>query len=141
MSNPAPHGDDRPAGPGPNPERRAAERYPSDSIIACRPVALSGKDLVAALLKDVSARGFSLLLRYRFEPGTLLVVELSDLTGAASEPVLARVVRAEAREGGRWLLGVALRKELTEHQLRACRAELDQGSWVAVACAAGDDGA
>jgi hypothetical protein len=136
MSRPASHGDDRPTGLPPNLERRGADRYPSETLIACRPVALSPKDLVAALLRDVSARGFSLIVRYRFAPGTLLVVELGDLTGAASDPVVVKVVRTEAPDGGRWLVGVELRKELTERQLQACRGDVDQESWVGVACAA-----
>ena len=113
-------------------DRRAAERHASDALISCHPLALSRKDSLAALVKDVSARGMSLILKHRFTPGTMLVIDLGDLAGPAPEPVLARVVHVTPRTDGKCVIGCVLQKELTEQQLMTCRAEPDGGPWVGV---------
>jgi hypothetical protein len=138
MSDPTPLLGDQPAEPQPDGDRRATDRYPSNALIVCRPLALPKKESLAALVQDVGRRGISLVLRYPLNPGTVLVIDLSDLTGGAPEPILARVVHVQPRAGGRWLVGCALQKELTEQQLAACLAEPEQQPWVSVAAAEDD---
>jgi hypothetical protein len=113
-------------------DRRAAERHASDALISCHPLALSRKDSLAALVKDVSTRGMNLILKHQFTPGTMLVIDLGDLGGSAPAPVLARVVHVTPRTDGKCVIGCALQKELTEQQLATCQAEPDGGAWVAV---------
>jgi hypothetical protein len=123
---------DRTAQPAATPERRSADRHPADAILSCRPLALSRKDALAVLLRDVSMSGLSLLLSYRFAPGTRLVVDLSDLC-AIGDAALARVVHVRQRPGGRWLHGCSLARPLTDQQLEALRADPDRPAWVSVA--------
>jgi hypothetical protein len=140
MSDATPVGKGRPDGPCPEADRRAAERHPSDALVSFHPLALSKKDSLAALVKDVSPRGISLVLKHRFAPGTLLAVDLGDLGGSAPAPVLARVVHVTPRGKGKWVVGCALQKELSEQQVAAFRAEPDGGSWVGVTCAPRSEG-
>jgi hypothetical protein len=114
---------DQPAQPPPAVERRAFPRYPAGVVVRCWPAALAKKDGFTALLEDVSAGGVGLVLRYHFIRGTLLVLDLGDLTGDGPAPLLARVVRIVPRPGGRWLHGCVLRQPLSARQLRACGVE------------------
>jgi hypothetical protein len=103
-------------------ERRAAPRYRVGALVCCRPAALAAEAALAALLTDVSSGGVGLVLRYQFAPGTLLFLDLSDLTMDGQGPLLARVVHNSPRPGGRWLHGCALHRPLNARQLQACRA-------------------
>jgi hypothetical protein len=91
------------------------------ALVRCRPAALANEAALPALLTDVSAAGIGLVLRYHLVPGTVLFLDLSELTRDGQGPHLARVVRVSPGPGGRWLHGCALRKELSERQLQACR--------------------
>jgi hypothetical protein len=91
-------------------------------VTACRPLALAVSESVAGLVKDLSPWGASVVVRYPFSPGTLLVIELGA-PGDDTEPVLARVVGVAARNRGKWLLKCAFRAPLAEELLRACLAE------------------
>jgi hypothetical protein len=102
------------------PDRRTSERLASDLLIACHPLALPKKHSLPALLRDVSSNGLSLVLRYRFEPGTLLVIDLDGASADGAAPLLGRVVHASAHGDGRWVLGCALRRPLTAKQLQEC---------------------
>jgi hypothetical protein len=122
------------------PERRTAERHASDAVVSCHTPALTKRDSLAALVMDVSAQGMSLVLRYCFVPGTPLVIQLGDLVGAPA-PVLARVVHVSPRGDGKWVIGCALRQDLNDQQLAACRADAECISLVSVTCAsAPEDG-
>ena len=103
-------------------ERRAAPRYRVGALVSCRPAALAAEAALAALLTDVSSGGVGLVLRYQFAPGTMLFLDLSDLTMDGQGPLLARVVHVAPRPGGRWLHGCALHRPLSPRQLQACRA-------------------
>ena len=119
----------------PGKDRRAAKRHEADALISFEPLAPSRKKSLAALIKDVSRRGMSLVLMHRFAPGTALRIDLTELTGGQPAPVVARVVHVARRDDGRWELGCALQTELTEQQIQVCRAKPDGESWPAVACA------
>lgn len=68
-------------------------------------------------IRDISAGGFQLLLSRRFEPGTLLVVDVHDGQGQATRMMLARVARVTSMARGRWILGCAFSVPLTPDDL------------------------
>jgi hypothetical protein len=71
-----------------------------------------------ARLHDISASGVSLLVRRRFEPKTLLVVELTTVDPALPRTLLVRVVNVRPAKRREWLLGCALVQGLSEDELR-----------------------
>jgi hypothetical protein len=84
----------------------------------CRPV--QNPQLAAAwpaTLLDISCGGFQLLLSRRFEPGTLLVVDVHDPAGQATRMLVARVVRVSMLTRGRWIHGCAFSVPLTPEDL------------------------
>ena len=84
----------------------------------CRPV--ENPQLAAAwpaTVLDISSGGFQLLLSRRFEPGTLLVVDVRDPTGQATRMLVARVVRVASLTRGRWIHGCAFSAPLTAEDL------------------------
>jgi hypothetical protein len=103
------------------PERRAAARHPCTLETTCLQ-ATDGETAWDAQVIDISATGVGLLLKRRFEPGTLLSFRLEGPSGTQSFNALARVVHARRQPSGGWLLGCALVGELDAAQLRAFRA-------------------
>jgi hypothetical protein len=91
-------------------------------ITSVHPLALPRKEAVAAMIKDVSTGGISVLIRYRFEPGTVLVIDMDSASENGARPLLGRVVHATPCGDGRWVLGCALGRQLSAEQLRVCRA-------------------
>ena len=84
-------------------ERRFSERHPPSRGLACRVSTPDGNTLYSARIENISRSGIGLRLRERFEPGTLLSVEV--IGGEASQAILAIVVRDAAAESGGWFLG------------------------------------
>ena len=73
----------------------------------CQPMAfLSTGGRWPIRAKDISHGGVALLVSRRFEPNTLLAVELQDTEAQTITLPLARVQRAE-KAGNLWLLGCA----------------------------------
>jgi hypothetical protein len=101
--------------------RRTVVRYPSPLLGSCRPARTNKRSVWAARVRDVSAVGLGLLVRRRFEPGTVLAVEELDAAGAGPALVLVAVVHATAQRGGVWLLGCKFVKELGAAEIRALR--------------------
>ena len=89
-------------------DRRAWVRFPRDERIWCQPVSNSVKeDLDTAWMgrvRDVSRSGIGLNLSQRFEPGTALIVELSERPKVLRH-LLVHVVHATAERKGRWIIG------------------------------------
>jgi hypothetical protein len=107
----------------PGAERRGSIRYPCDPESfgpdnSCRPITALKDDAWGATLRDVSTGGVGLVVKRRFEPGTLLSLDLQDAEQTASRTVLVRVVRL-TREGDDWVLGCAFIHKLTEAELLA----------------------
>jgi hypothetical protein len=61
---------------------------------------------------DISTDGLGLLLRQRFEPGTLLAVEMPTLPRQCSRTLGARVARVTCGPDGNWVTGCALVEKL-----------------------------
>ncbi len=103
-------------------ERRASVRYPcsEDSFgpdNSCRPITATRKESWSAVVRDLSTGGVGILVNRRFEPGTLLSVELQDPEKTAARTLLVRVVRLIQQDKDHWLLGCAFTTKLSEADL------------------------
>jgi PilZ domain len=102
---------------GPATERRAWVRIPSGQDICCQPMAASTTEESETgwlgKVRDVSPGGIALLLSRRFEPGTVLIVELEQ--GSLRLPV--RVVHATSETKGHWIIGCAFASALSQDEL------------------------
>src|SRR5439155_19926880 len=101
-------------------ERRAWVRFPSDQEVCCQPIASRGAaDSEMGWMgrvRDVSLGGIALILKRRFEPNTVLTVDLSTKSGEASCCQLVRVVRVTPGTNGCWIVGCVFANTLTEEQ-------------------------
>jgi hypothetical protein len=89
-------------------DRRAAPRFACDVGGTCKPAVLADDKRWAGRVKDVSAGGLGLLVQRRFEPGTLLRVDLSGAEPDAPQSLFVTVVHLRPLPGGQWLLGCTL---------------------------------
>jgi hypothetical protein len=88
----------------PETERRAWVRIPTSQDVSCQPVAAStavqAETSWLGNLRNISLRGLSLVSDRRFEPGSLLIIELA---GARYWSV--RVVNVTPEVKKRWIMG------------------------------------
>jgi hypothetical protein len=106
----------------PHDERRAWVRHACNFPTACQPIT-SGRDVRwSGHVDNVSRGGVKLVVSRRFEPGTLLQIDLQEGRANAPSSFLARVVHVGSRGGGLWAMGCAFLHELSEDE---CRALLD----------------
>jgi serine/threonine protein kinase len=108
--------------PSPRPrgsERRATVRYPSGKDSSCR--SLFGEKGVhwAAKVQDVSVGGLALFVSRRFEPATVLAVELAATNEEPGRRLLVRVVRVQALSPRRWLIGCVLANPMSDDEVQA----------------------
>jgi hypothetical protein len=100
------------------PERRAAKRHACRFEGQCKPVGnLHNSSSWPVTLQDISQGGFQLVMSRRFEPGTLLVVEVNAPQQDSPRMFLGRVVRVTMPAKGRWVLGCALSAPLAKEDL------------------------
>ncbi len=102
-------------------ERRAAARFACDVPARCR-LPADGHGSWPARVRDVSRHGVGLLAARRFEPGTLLAVELDPSADAAPRLLLARVVHAQSARGRNWLVGCRFLRPLADDEVAALEA-------------------
>jgi hypothetical protein len=69
-------------------------------------------------VRDVSTHGVGLLLARRFEPGTVLKVEVDGVAGSLRS-VTAKVANVRTETDGHWFHGCAFSRPLTGQQLRS----------------------
>ena len=119
MPQPTARAEGREASPSRSVDRRATVRYPSSLLSSLHTVARKTEDSWSAAIRDVSAGGLGLLVRRRFERGTLLAVEPVEPPAEAPTLLLAQVIHATAQPEGRWLLGCKLVRELSQSEVRA----------------------
>jgi PilZ domain len=103
----------------PNPsDRRAWVRFPCDLGSSCCASAGDDRTRWTARMQDISRGGARVVVDRRFEPGTILNIQVE---AAAREDIpsvlLARVVHVKAESGGFWALGCRFARELTEKDL------------------------
>ena len=109
------------ANSGPMLERRAWVRCASDREASCQPRHAATMEDVETnwpgIIRDASPGGIGLILKRRFEPGTVLSVEVAvKPEGRCS--FLARVVHATPYRKGRWVIGCAFARPIEQQELR-----------------------
>ncbi len=97
----------------------APARRPSGIEAFCRSVAAVKDDPWPARVRDLSSGSIGLALTRRFEPGTLLVIELEKKTQSLSHTLVGRVVHATAQTNGGWMIGCTLANKIAEDDLQA----------------------
>jgi len=121
-------------------ERRAAERYPSQAEASCHSAVASNITPFPTRIQNVSTSGIALVLGRRFEPGTLLGINVADPATDYECALLAQVVRVVPYQDGQWLVGCAFTNQLGEEELKALRTEpanaidADRRAWVRMSC-------
>jgi serine/threonine protein kinase len=100
-------------------ERRATIRYPSKQEGACQAVGSEKELQWSAKLLDVSADGIGLVVNRRFEPRTVLLMDLPQKCGDHGRRFLVRVVRAEQLSARAWLIGCVFARRLNDEDREA----------------------
>jgi hypothetical protein len=100
-------------------ERRARVRHECDRDGSCLPVQAEANLSWSARVLNISQGGVALLLRRRFEKGTLLTVELQRSDQHPSDPFMARVVHVTPQPDGGWLIGCAFTSNISAEDLQA----------------------
>jgi hypothetical protein len=101
-------------------ERRATVRYLWDSPgTRCAVEAPETEERWRGTIHDISVSGIALQIPRRFQPGTVLEVEVEVKGRAALLPLLMRVVRVAAASDGQWLHGCVLESSVAEVELKA----------------------
>jgi hypothetical protein len=107
----------------PKTERRAWVRIPTSQQVSCQPVAattaVQGETIWLGNFRNISHRGMSLLLDRRFEPGSLLLIELADKAKSGARYWSVRVVNVTPEVKRRWIMGCEFIHPLSEEALRA----------------------
>jgi len=98
---------------------KAPSRRPQGIEAFCRSVAAVKDDPWPARVRDLSAGSIGLVLTRRFEPGTLLVIELEKKAHSLSHTLVGRVVHATAQTNGGWMIGCTLANKIAEDDLQA----------------------
>jgi hypothetical protein len=102
-------------------ERRASVRYSCDpesfSDNSCRPITAPKKEAWPALIRDLSTSGIGIVINRRFEPGTLLTVDLEDAERTTQRSLLVRVVRISQENPASWVHGCTFTYKMSEAEL------------------------
>jgi serine/threonine protein kinase len=100
-------------------ERRASVRYSSSLEASCQPTSRLRERCWSARIQDISSSGMCLILRRRFEPGTVLTAELQGTTETITKTLLIHVMRVHEQSPRKWTVGCAFDRELNEFELKA----------------------
>jgi serine/threonine protein kinase len=100
-------------------ERRATVRFPSQRGSSCQPLRGEKDHRWKATVRDFSADGVGLVLDRRFEPRTVLALELAATDKDPARRLMVRVVRATPQPFRRWLLGCTFAARLSEEEVQA----------------------
>jgi hypothetical protein len=102
-------------------ERRARVRLPQSQDIYCQPRTSSAQEAGQTgwlgKLHNISTGGLALILKKRFEPGTVLIVELGVDRAVGS--VTVRVVHTTLSTKGRWIIGCEFLRPLSDEEVQA----------------------
>lgn len=121
-------------------ERRVWLRYAASLNVRCGEVNEQGESGVLAVVCNISRGGVQLISPRRFEPGTMISVELPSSRREEGMAVLACVVRARPHGDSEWTMGCRFSSELDASQLAAFGAERarpsapDPRSWSRFSC-------
>ena len=95
-------------------ERRAWVRFRSEQEVTCSTDEANTGWL--GRLQDISVGGVALALRRRFEPGTVLDLELETKAGWPRR-LSVRVIHAKQDRNDRWIIGCAFAFPLSKEEL------------------------
>jgi hypothetical protein len=108
---------------GPITERSALVRFPSSQEVYCQPMSASIADQVETgwwgKLCNISSGGLAVRLSRPFEPGTQLIIELSDKTTRRTRSFLVQVVHAAAEGNRLWIIGCEFIRPLAEDEVKS----------------------
>lgn len=101
-------------------ERRQSERfrcnwYPTVGFLARADTLILGRGVI----RDVSRIGLGLISQQFLEPDTIIAIQLRSKQNGFSDVLSAKVVRAEARDDGAYLLGCRLSRSLSNGEIEA----------------------
>lgn len=99
-------------------DRRAWVRFTCDLEVACAPTEEDPEILWPARVVNVSQGGVGLLLSRRFEPDTLLQVEVQIPQKGFSRPMIVQVKHVTGHNYGGWLMGCSFTQPLDEDEVR-----------------------
>src|SRR5438093_1288272 len=100
-------------------DRREALRLAIHRDTAAHLIAAVGETFWPARVIDLSARGVRLLLRRRFEPGKLVLVELANGRRVFSCALVMRVAHLTLQPDGAYILGAEFSRKLSQTELMA----------------------
>jgi hypothetical protein len=97
-------------------DRRAEQRFPVNADASCPFLSPVVTDFGPVKIRDISMAGLGLLVSRRVEPGSLLVVTLSNVARGFTKTVLVQVTHSTPRDGA-FLLGGTFRVPLTYQEM------------------------
>jgi hypothetical protein len=100
-------------------ERRVWVRHVCDLPSSCQPVIGGGDKIWSARVQNISRGGVNILVNRRFEPGTILQIDLQNGRAKLDRSILARVIHVTQQKSGLWSTGCAFPWELSEEDLHA----------------------
>jgi c-di-GMP-binding flagellar brake protein YcgR len=102
-------------------DRRVWVRFPRNDEVWCHPVTDSVEENLDTAwmgrVRDISRGGMGLSLSQRFEPGTALIVELSERPKILRH-LLVHVVHATEEKKGRWIIGCTFDCPLSPEEMQ-----------------------
>lgn len=99
-------------------DRRFSVRYKSSLNGRCSAMRGGEGEGWPAKLRDVSVSGIAILVRRRFEPKTILALEVGRETGKPTTSYTIRVVRNMDTGNGLWLLGCTFLRPIDEDTMK-----------------------
>jgi hypothetical protein len=102
----------------PHAERRVWLRFAANLNVRCEPVGEQAESGVYAVIGNLSRGGIQIIASRRFEPGSILSVELPASNGQPALAALACVVRAQPHGESDWAMGCRFASELNDEQLQ-----------------------
>lgn len=103
-------------------ERRAAIRHSCGVVSSCRPVT-AGVDINWPVeVTDVSRSGIGMRVERRFEPSSLLEIDLQSVVPHLDRTLLATVRNVRNHPDGDWVVGCSFARPLDDEELWAFRA-------------------
>lgn len=100
-------------------DRRVWLRHTAKLNIRCEQADEDGESGVYAVVCDISRGGIQIVAPRRFEPGSILNIELTPAQGDSPLAVLACVIRAQPHGESDWAMGCRFSSELEDEQLHA----------------------
>jgi hypothetical protein len=101
--------------------RHAWVRFTAGQAVYCQPMTVPTANKAKrgwwGRLRNISSAGLGVRLSRPFEPGTLLIIELTDKRKRRTYYFPVRVVHATAEGNRLWLIGCAFIRPLSENEV------------------------